>query len=194
MLIKDVNFFARYNEAQRREKTVSKQTVMQTSVVSGIVIVTIVGASVLQVMNTGIQSQIDTINAYINSPEVLAQSTEVAEKQKILDNVTGYYNAIETANYKLSTIIKPDKDLIASITSLLPGGTVITNFSISGGNVSLSCRSDQEAKLAQFVHALRSVETIFSVNYAGYTKAENSYTTSIQIVLNPGGIQDATNE
>lgn len=191
MLIKDINFFDRYTEEQRRSRNISKKAVVQILTVSGIAIVTIVIASGMQVVNADLQGRIDRINAYINSEDVARQSEEVAAKEAILNNALEYFSAIDTANQKIATIIKPDKELITSITALLPSGTILTSFSISGGNISLECASDQEAKLAAYVHSLKSLETVFSVNYTGYQKNEANYTTSIQMALNPGGVQDA---
>ncbi|WP_053985447.1 PilN domain-containing protein [Niameybacter massiliensis] len=191
MLIKDINFFERYMEEKKRAKNISKKAIGQILTVSSIVIGTIVTASIMQVVNGDLQSNIDHINTYITSEDVARQSAEIAAKEAILNNAVEYFNAIETANQKLATIIKPDREIITNLTSLLPNGTSIISFSISGGNILLQCTSDQESTLATYVHNLRSLKSVFSVNYSGYQKNESKYTTSIQIVLNPGGEQDA---
>lgn len=195
MLIKDINFFDRYHETQRREKNVSKTTTVRVASLAVILVATAMSFSVLQFMTADVQGEIDSINAYITSPEVAAQLEDLNEKVKIFDNANSYYMGIKSAADKIETNVMPDQELVALFTGLLPQGVQITSFSYSNGNVSLACKSDSENKLANYVHALKAQDMIHGVAYSGYSKAETEYTTSLQIILKPaGGEENAINE
>lgn len=198
MLIKDINFFDRYNETQRREKNVSKQTTVRVAIGAIIIIITVMTGTTFQILNTGLQNEINAINNYLNSPEVAEQLQVLNEKQKILDNVTNYYNGINTATQKINTIVKPDRALVESIIRLLPTDLVITDFNYSTGNITLKCEAMNDEKIAQLAHALRSLESISEVRYNGFDKKGEEGTmkssTTISISLNPGGTKNAANE
>lgn len=194
MLIKDINFFDRYKEVQRREKNVSKQTAVQVIVIAVIIIGTTITTSVMQIQRVAIQSEIDSIEAFIQAPDTQAKLAEIEKKQQVLTNVTNYHDAIALANSKVATIIQPDKAMVQSITSLAPTGTVITDFNYSGGNITLQCKSDSEDKIAQYVHKLKALETVNTIGYSGFQKSEVEYVSSITISLLPGGVEDAVNQ
>ncbi|MGL5676979.1 MAG: PilN domain-containing protein [Cellulosilyticaceae bacterium] len=194
MLIKDINFFDRYKEVERREKNISKTAAIQVVAIAGVLIITMITSSVMQIKKVDVQGEIDRINAYINSPETLEKVAAIEKKQLVLTNVTNYHDAIALANYKLGTIIQPDKAMVQSIVGLLPGGVVVTDFQYSGGNISLQCKSDTEDKIAQYVHSLKSVDTVYAIGYSGFQKSETEYESSITIGLLPGGEKDAANQ
>lgn len=194
MFIKDINFFDRYYEVQKRDKNISKQTTMQIGIVAGMIVLTFGLFTTFTVTNAGIQGEINAINDYINSPDVQQKLAALTEKEKVLTNATNYYNGIATATQKIKTQIKPDGALFDSIVNLAPTGLVIENFSFSGGTIGIQCKADQDEKIAQYVNRIRKQKNVFGVAYSGYTKAgedgQNS-TTIISIGIVPGGEDNA---
>ncbi|MBU3810855.1 MAG: pilus assembly protein PilM [Candidatus Niameybacter stercoravium] len=184
---KNINFFERYREKQRREKQLSKTTLSRIAVIGGIIVVTGLAYSALAVMQQNIHSQIAEIDAYIQSPEVQEQLEELNEKVKIYDNANSYYQAVKAAGSKIETYIQPDAELVSQLVQLLPQGVTIENFSYSNGNISMSLKSDAENKIANYVHALKAQENIMRVDYFGYSKDDTGYNTSVSITLKPAG-------
>ena len=190
MFIKDINFFDRYYEVQKRDKNISKQTTIQIGIVVGMLVLTFGLFTTFTVTNMAIQGEINTINEYINSPDVQQKLAELTQKEKILTNATNYYNGIATATQKINTQIKPDKALFDGIVNLAPNGLIIESFSFLGGTIGIQCKADQDEKIAQYVNRLRKQENVFGVAYSGYTRAGEegqNNTTTISIGIVPGG-------
>lgn len=197
MFIKDINFFDRYYEVQKREKNISKQTTLQISIVAGMLVLTFGLFTTFTVTNASIQGEINTINNYINSPDVQQKLADLTEKEKVLTNATNYYNGIAAATQKIKTQIKPDQALFDGIVNLAPTGLVIESFSFSGGTIGIQCKADQNEKIAQYVNRLRKQKNIFGVAYSGYTRAGEdgqNNTTTISLGIIPGGENNADNK
>lgn len=191
MLIKDINFFERYTEAEKREKTVSKEQAIGIVVIAIIVFGTVILTITLNMVKIGLKSELEGIQAELNSPTVMVQLEETGKKQIVLDKMNAYYQAVETANTKLSTFIKPDQKLINSFYSILPSGMTITSFNYSAGNVALQCSSIQQESIAIYIEKLKQLEHVSQVSYTGFTKGEGgAYTCSIGITVTPGGIKE----
>lgn len=194
MFIKDINFFDRYYEVQKRDKNISKETTVQIGIVAGMIVLTFGLFTAFTVTNTSIQGEINTINDYINSPDVQQKLAVLTEKEKVLTNATNYYNGIATATQKINTHIKPDSALFDSIVNLAPAGLVIDSLSFAGGSIQIQCKADDDKKIAQYVHRLRIQEHLFGVAYSGYNsggEGEQSYTTTISLGIVPGGMKNA---
>ncbi|MGL4363250.1 MAG: hypothetical protein ACRCSG_08315 [Cellulosilyticaceae bacterium] len=195
MFVKDINFFDRYRELERREKTVSKTTATQVIVVAVIVIATIVTTSIVQLINITLEDDIRVIKSFTESEETKRQLSEIERKQKQLDSVTGYHDGMALANSKYQTVIQPTKTMVDSVKALLPEGMTIQTFDYANGNISLKCQSNQEDKIAQYVHSLKTLKTVHNVSYMGFSGAtgeQSTYTTDITITLLPGGVADET--
>lgn len=189
MLIKDINFFERYNEAERREKTVSKEQAIAVIAIAIIVFGTLISTVTLNILKMTLKDELRSIEAELNSPTVIEQMAETTKKQAILDNMTHYYNAVEMASSKIMTLIKPDQQLINSFATILPADMRITSFNYSEGEVFLKCSSTMQESIATYIEKLKLLEHVYHVSYSGFTKGESqSYTCSIGITLMPGGI------
>lgn len=182
-----MNFFGRYYEVQKRQKRISKQTMIQIGIVGALILLTLNIFIAFTLTNQSLQIEIDQLNAAISTLEIQEKLKGLEEKEKILTNATRYYNGILTATQKLNTWIKPDQTLFDSIINLLPSGMMISDFSYHLGNITLACTADSNEKIAQYVHRLKNQEHIIDVAYDGYTKGESDYKATLSLNFKSGG-------
>lgn len=188
MLIKDINLFRRYKEVQRREKNVSKSSAIKVIVIGCIIIGTVVSISAIRILQADIEKEINAIDNFLSSEQVTENLDTVTKKVELLENATNYYTALKTASDNIYTYVKLNRALIEELTDILPGATSLTNFSYTLSSLSMSCISDSEDKIANYVHRLRGLEAIDKVSYMGYAQEESeSYQAELTIVFRPGG-------
>lgn len=188
MFIKDINFFDRHKELERKEKTVSKEDAIKVIVLGVLFFGVLIGCIVLNILKIDIKQELIVIDARINNSQAQEKLIEHNRKQELLENVTNYRNALVAANDKLSTLIKPTSKIVQVFEALLPNGMKITSFNYQGGIVTLQCSSNQEDHITNYIQRLRSTDKVHSVAYSGFTKGEEaSYSCTITLTMMPGG-------
>ena len=157
-------------------------------IIGGIIIGSIVSTSAIRMLQVDIDKEISAINNFLSSEELTENLDTVTQKVTLLEHATNYYTELKTASDNIHTQVKLNRALIEGFTDILPTNTSLTNFSYTSSSLSISCISDSEDKIANYVHRLRSLDSIYKVSYMGYAQEDDdSYYAEITITFRPGG-------
>lgn len=185
MKLKQMNFLKGYQEYQKSQRALSKQTKLLIGVGVLFFLVAAGASAFLFVQQGQLQDQIAQMEDYIHDPNVLAKVEEVKAKDATL-------NLMNEANENLSSIeeITVDYPVINSefISSLDYEGITIESLDYSRPNLSLTLRCSNKYAPAEYVRHLKSLDLFREVNYDGFSEGTGGYTFNVSLVFN-GGVE-----
>ena len=169
-----------------------------------------VGYGGLAIYNKTITNKIDTINAYINSKEIVDQLAEIDKTNNWITQLTAYKDSITIAKGGIDSQPVVRTDVFTKINGCLSGAKILDS-SYAEGLLTLNCFADNQTIPAQFVENLNKLDPKYkAISYVGYAyaKAEGTdptiagpvgYTFAVTLCL-PGEAEllapavDATND
>lgn len=194
MLIKDINFFDRYKESQKRSGSISKETTTRVAICGGVALAFFLVSGGMGAYTLAQQQEIDRINEYIQSSEVQEKLTQLAAKQQVLDNSTQYYKAIELANSKITTKVRFNQQMLDEIMKLKPANMTIDILSLNETSLAMNCASSSEPDITTFIHRLLAIPFVHKATYGGFSETDGKYATSITIAFKEGGTSHELNQ
>ncbi len=178
--MRDFNFFGPYISAPKKKNG--------RGILLLLLLIIVVGVAAfyqytLWQQEKALQSEIDDLNAYIDSPEVKESLDRVQEKQMKGDALQEAYNHLQALELGiLETDILSD-EMLAEIDFNIPKGVFLSSMNLDGDSLSLVGYSEAYESIAQFAHNLRDVTHLRSVFVPQIEKSETYYTFSIQSTL-----------
>lgn len=160
---KEFNFFSK--RGKKRVQMRGRLTLLAVIVVLlifSIAAFTVIGNSIL----ANKQKQVDELQAYVDSDSVKQKLEVVNQKEAQLALLEEYRKAAVETELNVKFSHAGGTAVLNMLTSLLPENVQVENLSISGGNISMTCRADRVERVAEIWYQLDQ-QALFTSPYIG---------------------------
>ena len=149
-----------------------------------VVIALAAAIATLWILNIRVQTEIDDLNAFFNTPETITYMSEIDALKYNNTHISGLYNAVESHREEIGSQPHVTKELLETI--IRTGRGVTVNgivFSSENGTISVSSSVATETTAANYVEALKKDALVDTVNYTGYsTGSSGEYVFTIDVI------------
>jgi len=177
-LLYDIRMLEKAKHRKRPKKT-------WIPILTGLVLLLATVITVLFIMVSGIERDIQKLNVFLNDPALVTEKNQIEELADDTARINNLYDAIATQRDKTEVKPQVSNQLLDAI--IRTGGNYVTingmSFSSDSRTISVSASSATERDAAAYVEALTKSAMIDTVVYGGYSPGSaGEYIFSIDIV------------
>lgn len=158
--MKDFNFFLPYIESKKMKRSLFYSIIVSVSLISILIIFYV--ANVFRILT--LNKRINSINAQINSPEIVKQTKRLEEAQKKHDLMKKYYDIVDNANGGLLSSNTVTTELISDLASTLPLNVNFSNMSIASNEINIQGTASTRIEIAELEHNIKALNDIDNVS------------------------------
>ena len=182
----DMNLLDSYNRVAKTKANESSVARIYIMIVIGAILITGAFYAKLQFDQFAIDSQINDIGSFVNSPQNLARNEEAVKLREDINDLEVVQSKIESAFDVINFMPLYESSIIELILAERPGTVSINGIDFLNGIISLDVSGTRVYSVSDYVLRLRRLNYFESVDYSGYTLENDQYNASILLILKGG--------
>jgi Tfp pilus assembly protein PilN len=126
------------------------------------------------------------LQAYVESPTILAQIKDISVKQRQLSDLNEILIELKSLNAAFAAMPGFDSEAINKINSCIPADTRIMDIDFDGQWITLRTVSSNYLRPSEFARNLRNTSFFEDVVYYGYENDSGKYVGTVLVALKVG--------
>ena len=181
-----MNFFNDYLEERKAEQRKLRQNIL-----SFLALALLIGGvyGYLLWANTQYQNRIAEMQLVLNTPESIAERTEIANYKTKISVLDTYINNLKISNDAIASGVKFNRALLDTIMSVLPEGTTLSSFSFSSFNLRLNGNIPGAYMAPSLINNLRETGLFLDLAPITISNDQGSTSFSVTCILKGGALQ-----
>lgn len=158
--MRDFNFFSSYlgeKKAYRKKYAIGAVFVAILLLLSGVY-------WSMEMKKQKLQSEIQAMQAFINSPELIEAKEEIHITQKQLGILREYYQAVESVETAVNGMERIGSSLIEELNSKIPPDIFFTNLALSRDRMNIQGVAVSRIAIAELVYNLKNLDRFSNVH------------------------------
>ena len=185
MIKNDMNLLARYQEIHKEKA--AQYSANKIYAVILLVLFLIIGAYSLKLFldNNMLKGEVNDLQAYVESPNVIARMNEIATLQDNIKKLDEMAAEVGSINEVLKTAVRFDSNTLNVLFYNRPSNVEFQNISFQQGALLVTVTGPRPSDPSYYVLRLQRTDYFKEVTYTGYAydAGSSQYTTTIRLVM-----------
>lgn len=184
----DMNLLARYRELNKLKANRTSPGKMYIAIFLAAFLLIGAYSVKLWIDNSLLKSDIQELQSYVESPNVIARMNEVATLQDNLKKLDAMADELNSIDEVLSSIPRYNSGVLSILYTTRPTNVRFESISYTGSSVTVEFNGPRPSDASNYVLRLQRTNYFKDVQYSGYSfdVGSNTYKASITCVLKGG--------
>lgn len=181
--MKDFNFFSNFLDAK---KASDRRLLTSLALITLLVVIIGVVYIYLEIKTYSLKNDIDSMEKYLKSEDVIKQIQEVQNKKTQIDIMNQYYKVLDIVDSDLANVDIIKSSLLESINKTLPQNVAFSIINFEDNTIAIQGTSTEKTPIAEFYHNLTSMGIFDNVSLNTVKNKDinaNIYVFNIQCIL-----------
>ena len=180
---KDINLLLVYRQVIKRKANKNAMVYVYGMLVIGAVLISLSLYGVMLYENSVVVHDVELIQQYLNSPQVIERSNEFAQLTQEIKDLEVIISELESARIAFDFIPRPGSRVFNRVLAERPGSVRIDEIRFGDGQIMLSVTATRVYSISDYVLRLRRTEYFQDVRYRGYALEDGNYSSQISVIL-----------